>query len=76
MKQGRTRDGKDAAAGASALESSEMSGWVPPELSVLPLPGGDRDEVSGEPGDRDCPAVLQIRNTMIKMILFQSNIEI
>jgi hypothetical protein len=72
MKHGRTRDGKDAEAGALALESSEMSGWVPPELPVLPLLGGDRDEeVFGEPGDRDCPAVLQIRNTMIKMVLFQ-----
>jgi hypothetical protein len=69
MKHGKTRDEKHTADGVSALESSEMSGWVPPELSVLSLPGGDRDvEVFG---DRDCPAVLQSRSTMIKMILFQ-----
>jgi hypothetical protein len=66
MKHGTTRDEKHTADGASALESSEMSGWVPPELSVLPLPGGGRDaEVFG---DCDCPAVLQSRSTMI---LFQ-----
>lgn len=59
MKHGRTRDGKDVAARASALLSSEMSGWLPP-LSALPLPGGDRDV--GEPGAFDCPAVLQSRS--------------
>lgn len=77
MKQNRARDGKDAAAGASASDSGPKSGGLrPPELPVLSVPGGDRDVgvlgvVDVEPADPDCPAVLQTRITMINMILFQ-----
>uniref|UniRef100_A0A0A9H8W9 Uncharacterized protein n=1 Tax=Arundo donax TaxID=35708 RepID=A0A0A9H8W9_ARUDO len=47
MKQNRARDGKDAAARASVLESSGPR-------SGLPVPGGDRDVgVLGMPGDPD-----------------------
>lgn len=60
MKQDRTRDEKDAATGASALESVSVestSGGLNP-----PVPGGDLDAVLGmedvEPGAPDWPAVL------------------